>query len=85
MTEYRRNFVRGSRYFFTAALADRSQCLLVDEIPALRKAFRNVKSAYVERVADWPPSKLHLYVEAGVYHRDWAGDSEENNGGFGEV
>jgi len=46
VTEYRRNFVKGGSYFFTVALADRSQCLLVTEIAALREAFRNVKSAY---------------------------------------
>ncbi|SCY09641.1 putative transposase [Nitrosospira sp. Nl5] len=46
MTEYRRNFVKGGSYFFTVALADRSQNLLVDHIDALRKAFRSVKAEY---------------------------------------
>jgi putative transposase len=46
VTEYRRNFVKGGSYFFTVALADRSQCLLVTETAALREAFRNVKSVY---------------------------------------
>ena len=40
MTEYRRNFVKGGSYFFTVALADRSQSLFVDYIDLLRAAFR---------------------------------------------
>jgi putative transposase len=46
MTEYRRNFVKGGSYFFTVALADRSQSLLVDHINALRDAFYHVKTQY---------------------------------------
>ena len=46
MTEYRRNFVKGGSYFFTVALADRRQGLLVDHIDALRGAFRRVKTLY---------------------------------------
>ena len=46
MTEYRRNFVRGGSYFFTVALADRSQCLLVEHVEILRDAFRQVKAEY---------------------------------------
>lgn len=46
MTEYRRNFVKGGSYFFTVALADRKQRLLVDHIDALRGAFRRVKALY---------------------------------------
>lgn len=46
MTEYRRNFVKGGSYFFTAALADRSQRLLVEHIDSLRQAFRQVKALY---------------------------------------
>ncbi|SOD40242.1 REP-associated tyrosine transposase [Nitrosovibrio sp. Nv4] len=46
MTEYRRNFVKGGSYFFTVALADRSQRLLVDHVDSLRQAFRHVKVLY---------------------------------------
>jgi putative transposase len=46
MTEYRRNFVKGGSYFFTVALADRSQRLLVEHIDALRDAFRRIKTEY---------------------------------------
>jgi REP-associated tyrosine transposase len=40
MTGYRRNIVPGATYFFTVNLADRRSRLLVDEIEALRVAFR---------------------------------------------
>ena len=40
MVKYRRNFVPGGTYFFTAALADRTSSTLVDHIGALRTAFR---------------------------------------------
>jgi putative transposase len=46
MTEYRRNFVKGGSYFFTVALADRRQRLLVDHIDALRGSFHRVKALY---------------------------------------
>jgi putative transposase len=177
VTEYRRNFVKGGSYFFTVALADRSQGLLVTEIAALREAFRCAKDAYpfgldaivilpehlhciwtlpegdadfperwrriksafsrslpdhnirsrskrlkgergiwqrrywehtlrdegdwqhhlnyihynpvkhrhVERVADWPYSTFHRYVEAGIYPRDWGGGDKEGDGDYGEL
>ncbi len=40
MVRYRRNFVPGGTYFFTVTLADRGSSALVDEIGALRAAFR---------------------------------------------
>ena len=40
MVGYRRNFLPGGTYFFTVVLADRKATTLVDEIPALRTAFR---------------------------------------------
>jgi putative transposase len=46
MANYRRNFLKGGSYFFTATLADRCHSLLVDHIDALREAFRQVKAAY---------------------------------------
>jgi putative transposase len=177
MTEYRRNFVKGGSYFFTVALADRSQRLLVQHIDSLREAFRCVKAEHsfvldamvvlpehlhciwtlptgdanypdrwrrikaafsrslpdcnfrsrskilkgergiwqrrywehtlrneddwrrhmdyihynpvkhqhVARVANWPYSTFHRYVEVGTYPRDWAGSGQPNNVGVGEV
>ncbi len=40
MVRYRRNFVPGGTYFFTVTLADRQSSALVDNIDALRSAFR---------------------------------------------
>lgn len=40
MVRYRRNFVPGGTYFFTVTLADRASSALVDNVGALRKAFR---------------------------------------------
>jgi putative transposase len=44
MTDYRRNRVPGSTYFFTVNLADRRSDLLTREIDALRDAVRNVRA-----------------------------------------
>ncbi len=40
MVRYRRDFVAGGAYFFTATLADRTSSALVDPVSALRMAFR---------------------------------------------
>jgi putative transposase len=43
MTNYRRNFICGGSFFFTANLAERRLRLLVDHIDLLRRAFRDVR------------------------------------------
>ena len=43
MVGYRRNFVPGGTFFFTVALADRRSSVLVDQITALRAAFRSAR------------------------------------------
>src|SRR4051812_50222790 len=40
MALHRRNFVPGGTYFFTVTLADRRSSMLVDQVKALRSAFR---------------------------------------------
>ena len=40
MVRYRRNFIAGGTYFFTVTLADRKSSALVDNVTALRMAFR---------------------------------------------
>jgi putative transposase len=42
MTNYRRIFVPGGRYFFTVNLADRRSTLLTDNVAVLREAFREI-------------------------------------------
>ena len=43
MVRYRRNFVAGGTFFFTATLADRRSSALTDHIVSLRTAFRDTK------------------------------------------
>jgi putative transposase len=44
MVRYRRSRIPGGTYFFTVTLADRQSTLLVDQIVALRNAFRATKA-----------------------------------------
>jgi putative transposase len=36
--------------------------------------YNPVKHGQVTRVADWPYSSFHRYVERGIYSQDWAAD-----------
>lgn len=175
MPNYRRSKIDGGVFFFTIVLADRSSCLLIEEIERLRSAYRvarerrpfetiavcilpdhihavwalpehdkdfavrwsliksgfsrglqseprsqskiakrekgiwqrrywehairdesdlerhidyvhfnPVKHGYVSRVADWPHSSFHRFVERGILPADWGGDMNEIAGSFGE-
>lgn len=47
--------------------------------------FNPVKHGLAPRVADWPYSSFHRYVERGLLAPDWAdGDAKQNGGLFGE-
>jgi len=46
--------------------------------------FNPVKHGYVSKVADWPHSTFHRYVEQGILPADWGGDVREISGHFGE-
>jgi putative transposase len=46
--------------------------------------FNPVRHGHVSRVADWPHSSFHRYVEQGLLEVDWGGDMEEITGSFGE-
>ena len=46
--------------------------------------FNPVKHGRVTRVADWPHSSFHRYVERGFLAADWGGDMNEVHGSFGE-
>jgi putative transposase len=46
--------------------------------------YNPVKHGLVSRVADWPFSSFHRYVAEGILPADWAGDSKEIVGSFGE-
>ena len=46
--------------------------------------YNPVKHGYVTRVADWPHSSFHRYVERGILAPDWGGDLSDIRGSFGE-
>jgi putative transposase len=46
--------------------------------------FNPVKHRHVTRVADWPHSSFHRYVERGELDADWGGDMKNIPGSFGE-
>jgi putative transposase len=46
--------------------------------------FNPVKHNLVSRVADWPHSSFHRYVQRGVLPQDWAGVVGGAHGNFGE-
>jgi putative transposase len=46
--------------------------------------YNPVKHGLVKRVADWPHSSFHRYVEQGILPVDWTGDGTELLGSFGE-
>jgi putative transposase len=46
--------------------------------------FNPVKHGHVTRVADWPYSSFHRYVERGLLAADWGGDIRDIPGSFGE-
>jgi REP-associated tyrosine transposase len=46
--------------------------------------FNPVKHGHVTRVADWPHSSFHRFVDRGLLARDWGGDLKDISGSFGE-
>jgi putative transposase len=38
--------------------------------------YNPVKHGQVTRVADWPYSSFHRYVERGIYNLEWAADGD---------
>ncbi|WP_050886933.1 transposase [Bradyrhizobium sp. ORS 285] len=46
--------------------------------------FNPVKHGHVSRVADWPHSSFHRFVERGWLAPDWGGDIKATAGSYGE-
>jgi len=46
MVRYRRNFIAGGTFFFTATLVDRTSRALTDHIDALRAAMRTTRDSH---------------------------------------
>lgn len=61
MPDYRRNWVPGGTYFFTAALLERNRDLLVAEIGLLREAVGRVKRLYPFEIIAWVVLPDHLH------------------------
>ena len=70
MARYRRNFVPGGSYFFTANLAERKLRLLTEHVGALRAAFRDVRTLHpfvIEAIVVLPD---HLHAIWTLPERD---------------
>lgn len=99
MPNYRRAFVPGGTWFFTATLLDRRSHLLVDRIHALRAATRwtierhtfhvnafVVLPDHIHTIWTLPPGDMDFPlrdVERGLVPEDWAGETDQE-GEFGE-
>jgi len=75
MVLYRRNFVPGGTYFFTATLDDRRSSLLVDHIRLLRRALRTTRSErpFALDAAVVLPEHLHVLVTLPPGDADYSG------------
>ena len=73
MVRYRRNFVAGGTYFFTATLEDRTSRALVDHIGALRAAFRLTRQSqpFVIDAVVVLPDHLHIVMTLPVADADY--------------
>lgn len=84
MVLYRRNFLPGGTYFFTVTLSDRRSSLLVENIDALRAAFRTART---ERPFDIEAvvilrDHLHAIMNLPVDDSDFAGRWRRIKGHF---
>jgi putative transposase len=74
MVRYRRNFIAGGTYFFTATLADRRSRALIDHVGALRAAMRATRQAHpftVDAVVVLP-DHLHVVMTLPVGDADYS-------------
>jgi putative transposase len=72
MVRYRRNFVAGGTYFFTATLVDRRSSTLIDHIGALRAAVRATRGAHPFAIDAVVVLPNHLHIVMTVARvRDW--------------
>lgn len=71
--QYRRAFTPGGSYFFTLALQDRKQDLLVRYIDALRQAFAEVKTRHPFEITAVCvlPDHLHLLVKLPEHDQNY--------------
>ncbi|MCK1271125.1 putative transposase [Bradyrhizobium sp. GM2.2] len=84
MVLYRRNFLPGGTYFFTVALFDRRSTILIENVGALRDAFR---AARRERPFEVDaivilPDHLHVVMSLPPHDADFAGRWRRIEGHF---
>ena len=75
MVHYRRNWLPGGSYFFTATLRHRQSTMLVDHVDALRAAFRHVRCQrpFVIDAMVVLPDHLHAIWTLPPNDADYAG------------
>jgi putative transposase len=84
MVRYRRNFVPGGTWFFTATLADRRSTTLVDHIDALRSAFgaaRRASHFAIDAIVVLP-DHLHAILTLPANDTDFPGRWRRIKGNF---
>jgi REP element-mobilizing transposase RayT len=74
MPQYIRAFVLRSTFFFTVTLWERWRKLLTEHIDDLRAVFKAARQRRPFRVADWPYSSFHRYVQSDIYNLAWTAD-----------
>jgi REP-associated tyrosine transposase len=84
MVLYRRNFVPGGTYFFTVTLSDRRSNLLVENVDALRDAFRTARDERpfeIEAIVVLP-DHLHAIMKLPADDANFAGRWRRIKGHF---
>jgi putative transposase len=84
MVRYRRNFIPGGTYFFTATLADRRSTALVDHVDALRSAVREARRArpFAIDAIVILPDHLHTILSLPAGDADFSGRWRRIKGHF---
>jgi putative transposase len=84
MVRYRRNRLQGGTYFFTVTLAERQSSALVDQIGALRAAFRVAKRErpFIIDAIVVLPDHLHVILTLPQGDADFAGRRRRIKGHF---
>ena len=75
MSNYRRSFVPGGTWFFTANLSDRRSHLLIDHLNALRQAVQRVKRRNPFEIDAWVilPDHMHCIWTLPAGDSDYSG------------
>ena len=84
MVQYRRNWLPGETFFFTATLLDRRSRLLTEHINILRQAFRSTRNEAPFQVIAVVvlPNHIHTILTLPEGDVDYSGRWEAIKGGF---